>query len=326
MDCHAVLYTLSPSHVSKNVNQMGQFCRGSPLSALLVGSIICFTVAADFFDSENSKYAWAVSAGVVSTVVCLVLIVLHFMNKDPVLQYGIFPAGFLVVWWVCGVAFTTTTTNSPFSSLGNGYFGVWIAFAASVYYFFLIGAFQFKMISSFINGLAVCLSASVIEFSIAAKLCDDEEFCENRRAWAVAVGVLSCVVCLLGMLLHKLRRVDMEQQYGMVVGGALTILWAFGAGFNTSSEGPFVAPGNGYFATWIAFFSSLYYFVNMTPFVREAITKALKDEATANKQWNADGNNGQQLGGASTPKEIEAVSGPIDRSKSNSNRETTGDQ
>ncbi|KNC84642.1 hypothetical protein SARC_03133 [Sphaeroforma arctica JP610] len=274
-----------------------------PLALVFVGSIICFAVAADTFNTSNSNVAWAIACGVISTMVTGVILFLHFMKKDIMMSLGIYGAIFLVLWWAAGVAFTTGA-GGPYTGLGNGYFGVWIAFGASIYYFFLITAYKIKKVSSFFSGLAVCCAASLIEFSVASDVCVRSNNCANRLGWAVAVGVISFVVCAIGLYLHHAMSSQMEERFGMILGGFLTVWWAFGAGFNTSVGGPFPGAGNGYFATWTAFMAAMYYFIMMTPFVRTAIEKAVEEEF-AQKEWNNKSQPEVQVTGTSVPKDIE---------------------
>ena len=81
----------------------------------------------------------------------------------------------------------------------NGYFGTWIAFFAAVKYLFASVPALEVPIKSAAGGRGLELFAlflfSIIEMSQASLDCGNQ--CSNILAWAVAVGVISAVICLL---------------------------------------------------------------------------------------------------------------------------------
>lgn len=99
--------------------------------------------------------------------------------------------------------------------------------------------------------------SSFIELIAAGRACTVEHSCKGSYAFAVSVGCLSMVLCLLFWL--ALWCVETPNKVALqIVGIFLLLWWGFGAGFNTFLH-PFTECGNGYFATWAAFYSSVYY-------------------------------------------------------------------
>lgn len=115
--------------------------------------------------------------------------------------------------------------------------------------------FQNQIVSVFI-----CLAASVVEFSTTADgySANVDTYGENRVNWALACGIVSMFLCAIALaltrfLLNRPAFIDVLLSLGLLG------IWIFGASFNTSANGCFVNPGNGYFATWIALVSAANY-------------------------------------------------------------------
>jgi hypothetical protein len=92
--------------------------------------------------------------------------------------------------------------------------------------------------------------ASLFEFSVAAEHCagfrgegnqNPEMMCTARDGFAVALGVISFVICIVQIMFLR-----MESPAGIACGRpiaiALVTLWGCAAGVNTSFNGPFNTP------------------------------------------------------------------------------------
>ncbi|EGD73513.1 hypothetical protein PTSG_05217 [Salpingoeca rosetta] len=115
------------------------------------------------------------------------------------------------------------------------------------------------------GSLLICLIASVIEFATAADFCDTSDSCDDPYvAWAIAVGVISAFFCFV-RLAFIFQHFHLRDTFDVVLSLVLVVLWAFGAAFNTSTEGPFPFTGNGYIFTWIAFLAAMVYAATALP-------------------------------------------------------------
>lgn len=119
--------------------------------------------------------------------------------------------------------------------------------------------------------LFVCLAASVVEFSTTADICNILDTCsEKKYAWALACGVISTFLCIVGLVLTRVMP-GRPAAVDLVFAVLLTGLWVFGASFNTSAKGIFGGTGNGYFSTWTALLAAAYYAHLSLGHIRERI-------------------------------------------------------
>jgi len=176
------------------------------------------------YDACKDEYAWAVAVGAISTIVCLICAIVLYAAANLLNDTGHMVVSiFLVLLWLPGVIWCTF--DKPFASacattarlnvgygayygshyawaLGgsaNGYFGTWIAFLAAVKYMFASVPALEVPIKTAAGGRGLELFAlflfSIIEMSQASLDCGNH--CSNILAWAVAVGVISAVICVL---------------------------------------------------------------------------------------------------------------------------------
>lgn len=94
--------------------------------------------------------------------------------------------------------------------------------------------------------------ASLVETFSAAAFCAGS--CPGTIAYAVTVGVVSALVCIVLAVLGK----RIPQKARRVV-GAILIAWWTTALFILTMDEPFTFTGNGYFSVWISMFLSALY-------------------------------------------------------------------
>ena len=169
----------------------------------------------------------------------------------------------LFIWWVPAVG--VLTFDAPFTStvVGNGYFATWACFLISLNLVYSQGitssvSSKFDSMTSKQKAVSLVFIGSFVEMVAASIVCRDINDingldCKEQSAWAVAVGVLSLVLCAVWLLLGaKLALIPKAE---LVLSVVLFILWVFGAGVCTIDD-PFSLAGNGYFACWVCFIIS----------------------------------------------------------------------
>jgi len=243
-------------------SESGGLVATAALVIVFVASIIEFIAAARICDQLNycqKEFAFAVAVGVASAFFTFaVLLYLRFASSlSPTLIKIL--AFLLFAMWVVGAGITTF--RSPFSgSTGNGYFSAWTAFGASAYFLHANVAFVragvdkvFAHKTQDMVALWTVFFGSVIELTSAGVACDNlgTANCKKEYGWAVAVGTISLVICIVALLLgNKIGPLK------FVLALLLLAVWVFGAGVLTF-DNPFTATGNGYFSCWVAFFASV---------------------------------------------------------------------
>lgn len=236
---------------------------------LLAASVIELGTTAEYCDKNagahpctSGRNAWALAVGIISAILCLfkllfVVVKMEVKNVDKVLSL------ILVLLWIFGTAFNTST-KGPYSVSGNGFFSTWIALLASAYYFMqawndMVGGAVAQGQQALGKWLVIVLVTSLIEMSVAADNCDTVGDCKRRNGYAVAVGVVSSALCIIFLLLGKVKGGATSGTAEKVLAFILLVLWCAAAGVTTGPDGPFYATGNGYFTTWFAFFASVVY-------------------------------------------------------------------
>lgn len=236
-------------------------------------SVIEFATTADECNSDDNcdhkRIAWALACGVISAVLCFLRILLiKFKPELPAIVDTVLSI-FLTVWWVFGTAFNTSS-KGPFNSSGNGYFSTWAAFFASVVYLAVsvsqVSAATKAAQGPAIQGTLLLLIASVVELGVSCDYYHEQHDAfstkkKHRVFFAIALGVISSVACLVLLLLF-VKQLGPHEMIGKVMAVFLLAWWAAGAGVNTSHDGPFedsCNSANGYFSSWIGFFSAVYF-------------------------------------------------------------------
>jgi len=103
--------------------------------------------------------------------------------------------------------------------------------------------------------LFIIFLASAVEVIAAARHCSAVSSCRKKDLWAVIVGSVSVVMTFL--MMAALYFMTVVNVVALEIAGVLLLaMWAAGTGILTFKH-PFIAPGNGYFSSWVAFVVSL---------------------------------------------------------------------
>jgi len=177
----------------------------------------------------------------------------------------------------------------------NGYYSTWVAFITSTMFFMTIPQIKDladKGTQGESGSLLFCFFGSIAEMWASAYMCDNYssaylgcgvgwtckggkckyDTCTDLEGWGVTVGCVSAIVCLVFIILG-IAKVDLNGICGGWLKKILAILlfiwWVLGVATLTFSYkdkdekwdckgayGLFIGAGNGYFGTWLSFFSS----------------------------------------------------------------------
>jgi len=246
------------------------------LGSLLVASVVVTAQASQDCVNQtgscDSWKGWAVSLGVISTILCLYLLLTmtflleHRLEKTKkTLPYF---AIFLTIWWLLGVA--TLTFDGPFEETGNGFFASWLALLLSIYFCQItilrveavLLSFKDAVSSPYQRAMGMLM---VFSFAVAYScllLLDDRTVLDDSNAtpqelWGLSCGLISGFLIIIFMCLEP-RVLCLSTKRGALA-CLLIPLWLFGAGVLTFDE-PFTLTSNGYFCAWGSFCASCYLF------------------------------------------------------------------
>jgi hypothetical protein len=122
--------------------------------------------------------------------------------------------------------------------------------------------------SAAFRSLVIMALASAVEFIAAARVCDAAVDCEDETAYAVVVGLVAVFLAVIAILLIRFmpgKGTNLMIQFTALF---LMVWWCAGAGVLTF-RAPFVIPGNGYFASWLAFAASVHLVYKIVPQVAQ---------------------------------------------------------
>jgi len=114
---------------------------------------------------------------------------------------------------------------------------------------------SFQTETACVGGILV---ASCVELAQAGEHCDTKNVdCDEENGYAVAVGCVSLIVCLLYFVQFRFAP-DRLSQFSKFMPIFLFLWWGIGT-LVLTFDSPFIETGNGYFACWGAVLLSIYY-------------------------------------------------------------------
>lgn len=168
------------------------------------------------------------------------------LKEDLYKEHGKWLNQFLFVWNFIGACFLTF--SSPFVFTGNGYFASWATVVtAAMALGFTASAFQTSVKG--LGALMGLLASSIIVIIALIDWVGGGIF----RAESIYAMVVACITVVLVLAhIYKEKKEGDGDGGGMVTFGVLaffSVLWLVLACL-VSFRGPFIATGNGYFASW----------------------------------------------------------------------------
>merc|ERR1719367_2669642 len=117
------------------VKEMASDAAKSDYSAFMMffSSQLIFLIAASI-TVDNTLGMWdvanyAVAAAAIGMFLTIIMVLLKMFMPAKFEKFAIFPAVFLLLWYV--IAFGVTTFEGPFLALSNGYFAAWACMLTS---------------------------------------------------------------------------------------------------------------------------------------------------------------------------------------------------
>jgi len=242
---------------AKPTGEDGMYVAGLILSSLVV-------MVQGSYDCDNTSYAdgcsngegWAVSAGVMSAAIGLLV---QFVPQ--IADFKRFIWIFVALIWFVSVAVLTYSYKDAtagdtgiFIHTGNGFFATWVSAFMSFYLVYESWAGEKVQHADprFYAGLIVI--ASFFEFWAAGALCGKlgDDNCTDEYAFAVAWGLISCVLSIVMMVLYTTCP-EAAKTVQPFSAGFFFIYWFVGVAVMNFKK-PFHTPcsmPNGYFASWI---------------------------------------------------------------------------
>jgi hypothetical protein len=227
----------------------------SSICVFVAGSILCYNSMIDCFHYTALSVYSGVSSGFLATSV----LVLRFLQikPDKVDWLMQFVASFLLAGWIG--AFGCMTYRLPFPTTGNGFYGSWMSFLASVLLFtrYVAPFRRFKEYTCANNTLDILTLWGASILLVVQLSVDQQAFLTipygSEWIWGIVICV-STMLCLIALQLNVLIKEAVA-----IIALLLLAGWAATAGVLTFKY-PYTNPGNGYFATWIGFLGAARFF------------------------------------------------------------------
>jgi len=252
-----------PSTISRLAHK---FQWGTYILLISYFSMILMIAAAQVCDATNTNClatrGYQVALGTISMVVAFIFGVVDLIGKFDHAAGRKVISAFLFLWWLAGVIVLTFIADFTTTVHAAGYFSTWAAF--------IISSLTLVNISNGLdNGIDNTLSsvrkplfyiilASLVVMGAAIAPCSPSDACNGYSAYALVIGIISAFFAIILFLMPgRLERRAMRWFAALFV-----IWWVFGLAVTTLG-GPFQVAGNGFFATYAALFSSVYFFVEL---------------------------------------------------------------
>jgi len=163
---------------------------------------------------------------------------------------------FQFFWWVACVIVLTFFGDFTSTLLANGYYGSWAAFFFALFSLISVSPWFENQMDSTVNSarkpIFVLGLASAVEMGAAIGPCSPQEVCGGQNAFAVAAGSVSLAFCLCLICAPVLEKRMMQ-----CIGLFFILWWVIATCIFTFSD-PFRTAGNGYFASFVAIFASIW--------------------------------------------------------------------
>ena len=225
------------------------------------------TMCDDAGNGCTGYLAWAVAVGAISLGIGIIMTILMLCGSTKGIadQATPFVAVLLFLLWAAGVAILTF--KAPFTSAcsyghyygsvgssANGYFASWVCFIAACMYLYATFP-QVQQLVPADHGEHLLPGLLVTSCIVTAQAAYDG-LGTDVRIWALCAGAISGVLVLMLLLITQLSA---HMKYFAL---ALALLWGCAVATLTfvysgnNDMGIWASAGNGFFATWAAFFMS----------------------------------------------------------------------
>jgi len=166
---------------------------------------------------------------------------------------------FLFLWAIAGMIVLTFFGDFITVAYANGYFGTQAVLLFSIMALINCSALFKRTVEQAAyklrSPLLFIMVASAIEMGAAIGPCSPSDKCVSYNAFAIALGVVS-----LGLSIILVLAAPHLPATVMKVFGVFFIVWWIVGFCVVTFGGPFVTPGNGYFASAVAVIMSLHFF------------------------------------------------------------------
>jgi hypothetical protein len=259
--CASLALMIQASQNCGDINEGGNFyVQGGGIYAPYRGG----TSGSPCARAWDGMLAYGVAVGALSVVVCVVCLLMNKFKPGSLVAVEVYIAFFLALWWSLGAGILTF--DAPYTNVSNGYFACWVGAISSNIYLFMSSR-AMRDANSNIKVAAeqqpafLLLLASTVEMIAAANVCANSHYCEEEHGWAVAVGCLSMLTCLI-VIVCAFAKITLPRLIMQVIAIFLVVLWIPGV-YVVTFIAPFQTVGNGYLAAWSALFLSIIFAENV---------------------------------------------------------------
>jgi len=249
--------------LSKSTSDDSQFLLAfCALVVMVASSTICggtvFPPTGPSGGSCEGILGYQVACGTISAFFALVSALLYHLGKLDNVRVLEGISLFQFLWWTAGMIVLTFFGSFQSVAYGNGYFGTWGAF-----FFATIGLvstsdmFQNSVdraVHSVRAPLLFLVAASAVAMGASISPCSPSSQCTDYNGFAVALSTISLFLAIVLLLAAN----HLPHTVLKACGVFLVLWWVIGFAV-VSFGGPFIAPGNGYFACLGAVFISVTY-------------------------------------------------------------------